>query len=252
MIQPEGFATLTELLADRAKHLAAVRRAFEGLDVFVFTLGLTECFASRADGAVFPVCPGVSGGTYSDERYEFCNFGPEETTADLRAFFSMLAEVNPDYRAILTVSPVPLIATAEDRHVLTSTAWSKAVLRVAAGAIAQENPAIEYFPSYEIVTGAFSRGTYFADDLREVTEAGVDHVMRVFFKHACEAPESVGAVSASSTAPVPSTSRQTSSGMSISSARKRLSIPAEGEAWSSADHRIVATSSERHATDDRD
>lgn len=41
-----------------------------------------------------------------------------------------------------------------------------------------------YFPSYEIVTGAFTRGRYFAADLRSVTEEGVEHVMRLFLHHA--------------------------------------------------------------------
>ena len=44
-------------------------------------------------------------------------------------------------------------------------------------------PDVAYFPSYEIVTGAFTRGAYFAPDLRSVTEEGVAHVMRVFLRH---------------------------------------------------------------------
>lgn len=185
-IQPGGFSSRAELLADRARHLAAVRRAFEELEIFIFTLGLTECWVSRADGLVFPVCPGVSGGMFSEERHEFLNFGVDDIVADLKAFFSLLFEVNPDCRAILTVSPVPLIATAERRHVLVSNSWSKAVLRVAAEVIVRENPNIAYFPSYEIVTGAFSRGRYFERDMRTVTNSGVDHVMRLFFQHATE------------------------------------------------------------------
>jgi hypothetical protein len=39
-----------------------------------------------------------------------------------------------------------------------------------------------YFPSYEIVMGSFARGAYFGDDLRSVTDDGVDHVMRTFFR----------------------------------------------------------------------
>ena len=33
--------------------------AFRDLDVFVFTLGLTEAWVAKADGAVFPLAPGV-------------------------------------------------------------------------------------------------------------------------------------------------------------------------------------------------
>ena len=91
--------------------------------------------------------------------------------------------MNPTARMIVTVSPVPLIATAAGRHVLVSTAYSKAALRVACEELVAARPDVAYFPSYEIVTGNFTHGAYFAPDLRSVTEAGVAHVMRVFLRH---------------------------------------------------------------------
>jgi hypothetical protein len=153
------------------------------MDVFVFTLGLTEAWASRADGAVFPLCPGVAGGEFDAERHEFLNFDVDEVVADLEAAFSLLWQRRPSARVVLTVSPVPLIATAENRSVLVSTTLSKAVLRVAAEKIAKHHAQVAYFPAYEIVTGAYTRGSYFADDLRSVTEAGVAHVMHLFLTH---------------------------------------------------------------------
>ncbi len=182
-IEPDGFASEEEALADRNRHLAAVRRMFEELDVFVFTLGLTEAWRSRADGAVFPLAPGVAAGDFDPERYAFVNFTSAEVADDLRGFLDRLAGVNPAARVILTVSPVPLMATFEDRHVLTSTCSSKAALRVAVEEICRERPDVAYFPSYEIVTGNHARGRYFEDDLRSVRPEGVAHVMRLFFAH---------------------------------------------------------------------
>lgn len=186
-IQPGGFATREELAADRTRHLAAVRTMFETADVLVFTLGLTECWVSRVDGAVFPVCPGVLAGTFDPDRHAFQNLDAAETTADLEALVDEARAVNPRLRVILTVSPVPLAATAEPRHVWTSTTWSKAVLRVAAEAAARRE-GVAYFPSYEVITSPAARGAYYADDLRSVTAEGVDHVMRLFFRHFAEAP----------------------------------------------------------------
>ena len=182
-IQPGGFTSRQEFEADRRKHFAAVRRAFEELDLFVFTLGLTESWRSRADGAVFPLCPGVAGGTFDSERHEFHNFSATEVAGDLCAFIDGLRTVNPKAKVLLTVSPVPLVATAESQHVLVSTVYSKSVLRVAAAAACEARSDVVYFPSYEIVTGTFSRGTYFGPDCRSVTEEGVNHVMRIFFRH---------------------------------------------------------------------
>ena len=44
---------------DPERHLAA-SAAVEEMDVFVFTLGLTEAWIDRRDGAVFPLAPGVA------------------------------------------------------------------------------------------------------------------------------------------------------------------------------------------------
>lgn len=180
-IQPAAFATPAELAADREAHLAAVRRMFEEMDVFVFTLGLTEAWRSLEDGAVFPVCPGSRGcGRFDPARHAFVNFGVAEVVAHLEAFLDRLEEVNPRARVILTVSPVPLVATMEPRDVLQSTVHSKSVLRVAAGDIAARRPQVDYFASYEIITGTFQTDRYYAADRRNVTPEGVAHVMRAF------------------------------------------------------------------------
>jgi hypothetical protein len=84
-------------------------------------------------------------------------------------------------RCIVTVSPVPLTATASGRHVLPASAESKAILRAVAGELAGTHDDIDYFPSYEIITNPAARGVFFAANLRSVTEDGVAVVMRQFF-----------------------------------------------------------------------
>ncbi|WP_347270022.1 GSCFA domain-containing protein [Rhizorhabdus histidinilytica] len=183
-IEPQGYAGEAELRADRAHHLAKVREMFETLDIFIFTLGLTEGWESVEDGAVFPICPGVSGGRFDPARHRFRNFRVGEVTADMAAFIARLRGVNPGARIILTVSPVPLVATASGNHVLAATTYSKSVLRAAAQEIAEDHDGVFYFPSYEMIMGAPAAARYFAEDLRNVTEEGVSHVMSVFLRHA--------------------------------------------------------------------
>jgi hypothetical protein len=182
-IEPKGFSNPYALEDSRKEHLAQVSQLWRQCDVLVFTLGLTEGWLSKQDGAAFPVAPGVSGGEFNEESYRFQNFSVRETVEDLREFLGKLRAINPGVRVILTVSPVPLIATAENQHVLVSTTLSKAVLRAAAHEVAVDDPLVQYFPSFEIITGAFNRGRYFESDLRTVTSEGVAHVMRVFLKH---------------------------------------------------------------------
>lgn len=186
LVEPDGFASLAAVEAARRGHLAAVRQMFESLDVFVFTLGLTEAWRRSEDGAVFPMAPGVAGALLNPDElagYDFVNFDYNAVEADLGLFVEKLGAVNPAAKILLTVSPVPLIATYESRHVLVSTTASKAVLRSAADACARRFGNVDYFPSFEIITGAFNRGAYFEDDQRTVREEGVDHVMRIFFRH---------------------------------------------------------------------
>ena len=183
-IQPDAFPSIEALHADRERHFAAVRRMIEDCDAFIFTLGLTEAWTNRADGAVYPVCPGCGAGEFSEADHAFFNFDYEETLADMRAFLERFRAKNPRAQVILTVSPVPLVATAEDRHVIVSTMESKAVLRAVAGKLDRQGLAT-YFPSYEIITGPQNRSRYFEEDLRGITAEGVGHVMRVFFKDFC-------------------------------------------------------------------
>jgi hypothetical protein len=184
-IQPRGFVSVAEMRADRTQHLAAVRSMFETLDVFVFTFGLTECWESRLDAAVFPLCPGVEGGTFDPNKYVFRNQDAAEVISDMSEFVDALREVNEKAQIVLTVSPVPLVASADPgAHALSATTYSKSVLRVAAETLRRRYTHVHYFPSYEIIIGAFNRGHYFAQDLRSVTEEGVLHVMRLFLHHA--------------------------------------------------------------------
>ena len=185
-IEPDGFAQPEAVLEESLRHLDCVRKVFTESHWLVLTLGLTEAWRSREDGATYPLAPGVAGGSYDPARHEFVNFTAAEVSEDLARLVTRINGINPACRLILTVSPVPLIATYEPRHVLVSTAYSKAALRVAADETARRFQNVFYFPSFEIITSPATGGRYYADDLREVTDIGVAHVMRVFRDHYLE------------------------------------------------------------------
>lgn len=190
---PEGFASAADVLAQRRVHLDAVRRVFQECRVFVFTLGLTEAWLAP-DGTALPVPPGVLGVETPEGDAEFHNFTVGEMRQDMDDFLTDLFAVNPTVRVILTVSPVPLVATYENRHVLVSNTYSKSALRVVAEETARAHAAVAYFPSYEIITAPPVGYQYFDSDLRSVKADGVAHVMRVFAAHmmsaeAAPAPE---------------------------------------------------------------
>ena len=182
-INPDGFESTEELLQSREVMLQAFRDMVVQSDVFVFTLGLTEGWRSREDGSMFPLAPGVAGGQYDPARHAFVNFSVNEVISDLDEALQRLKGINHRLRVLLTVSPVALIATHERRHVAVATTYSKSVLRVAAEEMFRKYHWVDYFPSYEIITGNIVQGSYYSEDLRDVDPVGVAHVMRVFLKH---------------------------------------------------------------------
>jgi hypothetical protein len=187
------FALLT------TQHLGKTREAFEQATVFILTLGLTEAWISRLDGAVFSACPGTVAGSFDPDRHEFRNFDAAEATADLREFTWLLRSINPGVRIILTVSPVPLTATATGDHVLTASIYSKSVLRVAAAELARLEPEIAYFPAYEIVTGPQAPDGFFEANRRNVSAAGIKAVVAALLAR-CEAAGEPGATPSPDTA----------------------------------------------------
>jgi hypothetical protein len=196
-IEPEGYANAEEMRADRVRHFAAVREMIETMDVFVFTFGLTECWRHKSDGAVLQLAPGVAGGDYDPRSYEFWNMTVGEVVRDFLASADLIHAKNPNARMILSVSPVSIIATSEDRHVLVSNSASKAILRAAADEVVRSRENIAYFPSYDLVTAAPNAARFYGDDTRRINSFGIDRTMKMFFDHFTSRPtDEQGAVQA--------------------------------------------------------
>ncbi|MGS2744300.1 GSCFA domain-containing protein [Halomonas sp. LS-001] len=177
----EGYSTADEVLHEQRQHLSNVRRMFETLDVFVFTMGVTETWINRQTGAVYPICPGVTAGTYDPDQHEFVNLDYATILEEMETFLSRLGSVNPNAKVLLTVSPVPLTATAEERHVLLSTMASKSILRAVADQLYRRHAHVDYFPSYDIIMSPPYKSMFFKNNLRSIHEEGVDYVMSHFF-----------------------------------------------------------------------
>ncbi len=181
-IEPNGFATPEQVLIHRRSHLAKVKAMLQQMDLLVFTLGLTEAWVDPVDGVVYPTAAGTVAQPPGEAELEFRNFTASQTLADFLAFRALVQAFNPGCRFLLTVSPVPLTATASSQHVLVATSYSKSVLRAAAGELASTLDDVDYFPSYELISSPVFKGYFFDPNLRTVAAAGVDFVMKTFFQ----------------------------------------------------------------------
>ncbi|WP_095588763.1 GSCFA domain-containing protein [Actibacterium ureilyticum] len=179
-VEPAGLASPELVKTARTAHLAAIREALSQAGLIVFTLGLTEAWQHIESGTVYPTAPGTIAGEMDDTIFGFVNFRAAEIREDFLALRDLVRAVNPDMRFLLTVSPVPLTATASGQHVLPATIYSKSVLRAVAGELYEDFEDVDYFPSYEIIAAHPSEGSFFEENMRTVSARGVRRVMRAF------------------------------------------------------------------------
>ena len=179
LISKSGFSSESTLISARAMTYSSLLKAIRDSDIFVFTLGLTEGWESQS-GYAYTMCPGTELGVFDPGNHLFKNYSYEAILADLNITLGLIKKINPEVRFILTVSPVPLTATASAEHVLSSTVYSKSVLRAVAGFLQQTREDVDYFPSYELITSPPVRGAYFETNMRTVRPEGVEFVMQHF------------------------------------------------------------------------
>ncbi len=172
-----GFVSPEAYAADYEQHLASCREALQACRVFVLTLGLNECWEYVPDGSVLSRNP-RGGALLPFIRPRVLTVA--ENVANIRRFVEIVRAHNPDFTVILSVSPVPLMATtrAREHHVISANAHSKAVLRTAAESLVDTVPDVHYFPSYELVTTC-TRDAWEADQ-RHVSAHAVGRVMALF------------------------------------------------------------------------
>lgn len=180
-IEPDPFDSVAELEKLRMVTFRALARSVRKARVFVFTLGLTERWVDIETGCEYPLCPGTAAGVFDPDRHAFAPLDYPQALEAMQAALDLMRTANPRLRFLLTVSPVPLAATASGQHVLTATSGSKATLRAVAGALAGARTDTDYFPSYEMITSPVFGGQFFAPDRRQVSDAGVAFVMERFF-----------------------------------------------------------------------
>ena len=83
-IEPNGFASRAEVIEARAYHIDRLRELFLNVDMFVFTLGLTEAWVHTSSGRVVPLAPGVVAGEDDAQDYSFVNFSYSEIVSDFK------------------------------------------------------------------------------------------------------------------------------------------------------------------------
>ncbi len=123
---------------------------FSSIGAFVFTIGLAEVWQDKVTGGVF--WRGIPDEIFDADRHVFRLTTVEENARNLTRMIEIIRTLNPTAPIVLTLSPVPLMATFRDISCLTADCVSKSVLRVALDQVLSARPAhVYYWPSFEIV-----------------------------------------------------------------------------------------------------
>ena len=177
-----SYGSLEALRADDFSHIRNFKSLLGQADLFMFTLGLSEQWIDGETSLAMPSTPGCGYGIFDPARHYFHNSSLAEVADELVESFKLLERINPHLKILLTLSPVPLVATYENTSAVEATFYSKSLLRQAINTAikARTHQAITYFPSYEIVTNPHVIKENFESDMRGISEAGVTRVMSHF------------------------------------------------------------------------
>jgi len=156
---------LADVLEFRQLYLKALAQAFEA-DVIVVTLGYVETWYDTELDVYLNVPPPTHMLRETPSRFEFRVLSYDDVLQALRDLKTLLeTHRSKPLKMLITVSPVPLLATFRDMDVLVANTYSKSVQRAALDQFVAEAEGVDYFPSYEFVTltnptVAWSRGDY--------------------------------------------------------------------------------------------
>ncbi len=102
---------------------------------------------------------------YDPARHRFRVATVEENRRNIARIYAMIRRFRPNAKIILTLSPVPLVATFRNKSCISSNSVSKAALRLAIDEVVRKHAhegVLFYRPSYEIVNDVF-RSPYKSD-----------------------------------------------------------------------------------------
>lgn len=152
---------------------------------FIYTLGLGAGFFSKHTGeALVPESDWV-GTRALIEQGEFKTTSIDENTDNIIEIINLIRQINPEAKIIITLSPVPLLATFERHSAVIADCLSKSVLRVAIHEVMKKKiNGVYYWPSFEAVRWLAPHiGKFYGGDdgvSRHINESVINDIISVF------------------------------------------------------------------------
>lgn len=140
----------------------------KGANVFILTLGVAPAFFDRATGDFVLPRPSALNSRVLAEKYRYRTTSVQENVDNVLYLINFVRSISPDIKIVVTVSPVPLVASFEYESAVQADCLSKSTMRLVAHEVVN-NSNIEnilYWPSFEVFRWAGSNASnfYAADD----------------------------------------------------------------------------------------
>jgi tetratricopeptide (TPR) repeat protein len=135
------------------RAVSSYMRLVKDAKIVIVTLGLAEAWYDTQLELYTNTMPLPATAERYPGRFEHHVLEYNQLVEALRDMLRLLEQYgHPDFRMLLTVSPVALGSTFTEHDALVANCYSKSVQRAAAEAICRENPRVDYLPTYESVT----------------------------------------------------------------------------------------------------
>lgn len=150
---------------------SAVRQAIsEAPQTAVFTLGTNHVYILNETGEIVDNCRKRPQRLFTERELSV-----DECADYLREAVTMLRQINPSVRIIITVSPIRYA-----KYGFHGSQLSKATLLLAADKLTKEMDNVVYFPAYEIVNDELRDYRFYREDMLHPTDQAVEYIWQRF------------------------------------------------------------------------
>ena len=136
----------------------------------VFTLGTNHVYILNETGEIVDNCRKRPQRLFTERELSV-----NECADYLREAVTMLRQINPSVRIIITVSPIRYA-----KYGFHGSQLSKATLLLAADKLTKEMDNVVYFPAYEIVNDELRDYRFYREDMLHPTDQAVEYIWQRF------------------------------------------------------------------------
>ncbi len=136
----------------------------------VFTLGTNHVYILNETGEIVDNCRKRPQRLFTERELSV-----DECADYLREAVTMLRQINPLVRIIITVSPIRYA-----KYGFHGSQLSKATLLLAADKLTKEMDNVVYFPAYEIVNDELRDYRFYREDMLHPTDQAVEYIWQRF------------------------------------------------------------------------